>query len=63
MQVSYESESTFQISYVLVCAHKVSAAMALCKGLDGNVAIMGLFKDLFCVYFTCYILTIGSLKK
>lgn len=24
-------------------AHKASAAFALCEGLDGNVAIMGLF--------------------
>lgn len=47
-----------------ICAHKASAALALCKGLDGSVVIMGLFlRFLVFLNFMCYILTIGDLKK
>lgn len=56
-------KSTFQMSYVIVCAHKASAALALCKGLDGNVAIMGLFQRYLLCELLCYVVTIGNLKN
>lgn len=41
-----------------VCAHKTSAALALCKGLDGSVVIMGLF--LRFLLFEFYVLNISN---
>lgn len=38
----------------VVRAHNASAAW-LCRGLDGSVAIMGLFKGFSRVNFTCHI--------